>query len=494
MAPARYHDGMTVIGHARMCLGLCTLAGCSLLYNPNNLPDPRVDAAPPPDAMIDSDPTMPQITAFAPAELFEGQGTGGSRQAVLVISGRNFGADATVALAAVDGSAPMIQIDNDHAVRSDDLIAVPITLPVDPAVPARNTDAPVTTEMALTVSQTSAAGVVHTPVLDTTVKLTSLPELSAPITSSNLLTGHYSQVMTGALVFAAGGKAAVLRVEGSITLGDVTANGGAGTGGPGGGNGGAASANGAGPSPGKGAGALVGASGAGYASAGGGGMGVGSNPGGGIVGDEYVTSYAQNNRSSGGGGGGSAPGGGGGGTLELTAGGTLTVGKLTARGGSAGANGGGGSGGTIVVRANGPATVGAIDASGSAGGDGNAGAGGVGRVRYDLASLDAPAVTAGVFRRGLIFPAATDANPLITRAPRPMFSVTGVASSARFNVFVLFDGSTTYSTTITLGSATGVITLDNKLMPGLNRLCVTPPAGLPTNDESANCISVAYVP
>lgn len=496
MAPPRYHVGMTVIGLARMCLGLGTLAGCSLLYNPNNLSDPKVDAGPPPDMMVDSDPTMPQIVSFAPAELFEGQGTGGSRQAVLVISGRNFGADATVALEAVDGSAPMIEIDNEHAVRSVNLIAVPITLPVDPAVPAKDTDAPITTQMALKVSQTSASGVVTTPMLDATVKLTSLPEISAPITNSNLLTGHYSQVTTGAYAFAVGGKAAIIRVEGSIAMGDVTANGGSGAGGPGGGSGGAQSGNGMGPSAGKGAGALIGASGAGYASVGGDGQGVGSNTGGGVVGDDFVTAYAQKNASSGGGGGGGAPGGGGGGTLELTAGGTLTVGKLTANGFGPPASGAGagGSGGTIVVRASGASTIGTISVAGGNASDGNAGDGGIGRVRYDLASLDAPAVAIGVKQRGLMFPASTDLNPLITRSTRPMFAVTGQASSARFNVFVLFDGSTTYSTVLQLGSSTGVITLDNKLMPGLNQLCVTPPAGLPTYAESTNCISVAYVP
>src|SRR5258705_560618 len=73
------------------------LAGCSLIYNPNNLPGVpseagiSIDAPPdaPPDAeiVLDADPTMLVLNTIAPSSIDEGQGDGGSRPALIVIGG-----------------------------------------------------------------------------------------------------------------------------------------------------------------------------------------------------------------------------------------------------------------------------------------------------------------------------------------------------------------------------------------------------------------------
>src|SRR5712672_4576465 len=62
------------------------VAGCSLIYNPNNLPDPRmIDAA-----IVDVNPAMPMVLDFGPDSIDEGQGEGGSVPALLVVHGQNF--------------------------------------------------------------------------------------------------------------------------------------------------------------------------------------------------------------------------------------------------------------------------------------------------------------------------------------------------------------------------------------------------------------------
>src|SRR5689334_23991009 len=61
------------------------LAGCSLIYNPNNLPAAH-------DAAIDAeiiDPTMFEIDDVQPRAINEGQGEFGSPPALVVIHGKN---------------------------------------------------------------------------------------------------------------------------------------------------------------------------------------------------------------------------------------------------------------------------------------------------------------------------------------------------------------------------------------------------------------------
>src|SRR5438445_10983005 len=74
------------------------MAGCSLLYNPDKLPKPATDAGIPLDQPTIVYPASLALEAAGPRILLEGQGTGGSRLAILAITGRDIGPDATVAL------------------------------------------------------------------------------------------------------------------------------------------------------------------------------------------------------------------------------------------------------------------------------------------------------------------------------------------------------------------------------------------------------------
>src|SRR6266545_6420757 len=73
------------------------LAGCSLIYNPNGLPQPG-DAPADAELIIDADPTMLVLSDVAPATINEGQGDGGGRAAVVVIRGENIAPDAMVTI------------------------------------------------------------------------------------------------------------------------------------------------------------------------------------------------------------------------------------------------------------------------------------------------------------------------------------------------------------------------------------------------------------
>ena len=97
----------------RRCLaaGVLCVAGCSVLYNPDQIGTGdaarAIDAAVHPDAevILDGDPTMLRLVSVAPSAIYEGQGDGSSRAALVVISGFDIGSDASVAITAGSGSA-----------------------------------------------------------------------------------------------------------------------------------------------------------------------------------------------------------------------------------------------------------------------------------------------------------------------------------------------------------------------------------------------------
>jgi hypothetical protein len=481
-----------------------TLAGCSLLYNPNNLPGAKLDAGPmidvappdvPPDMPTDTNVDMPTFLNIGPSTLLEGQGTGGSRPAILAIVGGNFGRDATVTIEPTAGPDPtiLIEVDNANIVRSPSgsAIAVPVILPVDPAhgTPAA-TDVPLT----VTVTQMGASQPITLPITGK-VTLRNLPELTAPITAMPSPPILYSQVkVTAPIVFAPSATAppAVIRAVGSIDLVEVHADGANGPPGPGGGVGGST-----GPGDGGGVGGGKAAILLNLAStASGGGFGEAGGPASGLFpvapgiasGDDLITRYSTN--GSGGGGGATSVGGGGGGTLELTAGGTLTVGKVSANGGGGGGSGGGGSGGAIVLRSAGAANLkGDITASGGAGAGGS-GSGGRGRLRYDLPARTGTGAMTAVKRAGVAFDID---NPLITTDAQQRVRLISEAASTTWTVSILnARGDTSSSLPLTFGSAAASIS--PILTFGYNRLCVTPPNSDPTILESTNCIDIAYVP
>lgn len=502
---ARYAVEMKV-GIACTVVGASALTGCSLLYNPNNLPAAVSDAAAPPDLYVLVRPDLLELDAAGPPMLFEGQGTGGSRPAILAITGTNLAEDASVALLPADGQspAPMIQIDNAHAGHAPGVLAVPVTLAIDTS---RGTTGMSDVALTVQVTQMSPGGpVVKT--LEGRVVLRNLPELDAPITNSAALAPLYSRVQVKAgLSFTASAASAIVRAVSSIDVGDVHADGNGAAPGPGGAGGGASQAAGGGLGGGKPGtlvdlshlSLLVAGSGGGFAQAGA--TGQPSNPGGAAYGDDLLVSYSSSTSSSGGGGGGASPGGGGGGTLELTAGGTLTTGNIAANGAMGGMGSllagaaGGGSGGVIVLRSGGPAKLGAISASGGAGGTtapNGGGGGGGGRLQYDVPSIVGTVPMMPVAsRQGAAF---LEGIPLITNDPRQTLQLTGaVANDLSFKVFVLDAASiTTEETTVTF--AASMVAIKPTLNVGYNRVCVTPPLGNPSISESTNCIEIAYVP
>src|SRR6185503_4497383 len=119
--------------HLGFAIASTALAGCSLIYNPNNLPGPPseagIDAPPdaPPDAeiILDADPTKLELVEIAPSTIDEGQGDGGSRPALVVIGGH-----------------PIVA-------KNGNWIAIAVTAHVDPALAAGATRA-----LTVTVTQT----------------------------------------------------------------------------------------------------------------------------------------------------------------------------------------------------------------------------------------------------------------------------------------------------------------------------------------------------
>ena len=85
--------------------GVLALPACSVLYNPNNVPDPVIDAAidvaidaeidAPTDVAIDMpadspfDAPMLTLTTASPAIATEGTGSGNSRPQLIIVSGTN---------------------------------------------------------------------------------------------------------------------------------------------------------------------------------------------------------------------------------------------------------------------------------------------------------------------------------------------------------------------------------------------------------------------
>jgi hypothetical protein len=367
-----------------------TAAGCSVLFNPNNIPVPAPDADDAlPDAYVaDADPTRLEIDDLGPHVLFEGQGTGGSRAAILTLIGHHFVEGVQVRLIAPGGEPVMFVVDNLNVVLAPgrDVLAVPITLPVDVGRGAA--------VVPMTVEVTQGA---VTKRVEGKLEIHNLNELGdSALTESTDLDALYSRIDHPTLItfsVTPNKPPAQFRAVSSIVLGDVTANATGATAGPGGSVGGASGAPGAGTGAGQPGNATGGGGGAGSVTAGGDGSGTGG-AGGPQIGEPLIKGYGTNHGSGGGGGTGSV-GGGGGGTIEITAGGTVKVGKIEVNGanGTAGgvSGGGGGAGGVVVIRAGVSVQLtGAITANPGVGSPGTGIAGGAGR--SGRIRLDAPLV------------------------------------------------------------------------------------------------------
>lgn len=490
-------------------------AACSLVLDPGNLP-PQTDAQAI-DAPVIIDPSLLHIDSVAPMMIPEGAGTGGSRRALIVVTGVSLLPDGVVT-AELMGPTPSRLPFTRSASFDGKKAGLAVEVPVMGDCSSGSRTIRITWTQGAASQSTEA------------VKVQCLPELtSAPV---GPLAPLYSRVVLDQAAAIHLGGAAPIRIEAvaDVVLRaplDVDASGvDAGAYGCAGGapsNPGSCGAGGGKP----------GQNGAGLTAAGGGGGGGFGGPGrdgeapsgtgGAPTGsDTLVPLDDGGNRGNGGGGGGKStanrdggPGGGGGGVIYLRANGDLTVGDIdghrgaiSARGGDGpsvgpaltpGGGGGGGSGGAILVRVGGmitaragwltaPGGTGALKGAGmwaTQGGDG-----GVGRVRIDAAegavgSVAAMATSATTFRG----PAWDKDTPWLVdvEATAPPLVLRGQPGRA----FGLRVNDTALAAMATPGPDGSVMLGNLPLVRGANKICaVAEPMML--QPESLSCIDVFY--
>ncbi len=218
-------------------------------------------------------------------------------------------------------------------------------------------------------------------------------------------------------------------------------------------------------------------------------------PGGFDNNDPGLNTLGNLNRSSGGAGGNGAAlgaggdGGGGGGSIEITAGGDLQVGAISATGaagepGGGGGAGGGGSGGVILLRAGGTLSAGALNVK-------SLGNGARGRARYDAGGM--ATVSSGELGTDHLRGPMFGNLPFTVRTPKPEFTVLGKPLTA-FKYFVFKPDGSVSSVTQVLFRADGTanVTLSEELKPGANQICLVTESGGATSLTS-NCADIAYL-
>src|SRR5260370_31487459 len=114
------------MGQQLVFAGIATLVGgCSLIFNPNNLPAQKIDA-PKMDA-ADANPANLMLLDLFPMTIDEGAGEGGSRPAIVVLHGHNFTQQAMVTLSS--GAV----LGNTMVAAGGDYIALQVTATHDDA-------------------------------------------------------------------------------------------------------------------------------------------------------------------------------------------------------------------------------------------------------------------------------------------------------------------------------------------------------------------------
>lgn len=502
----------------RALLAAPVLAGCSLIYNPSDLPlkgDGGLPPDVPPDAeiILDADPNFLELERVSPAVIFEGTGTAGGRQGVITVIGKQIVAGAKISITAHDGtSATGITVDDDNTEVAGNgfIVAAPITIDVNPDLPADQK-----LQLDVTVTQPDGNGGMVSRTLTELVEpagapvleLQGLDELTGDSASLPTTAAHEFSIvsLTGDLTAADATAPLIVRARGGITvMGTVNVSAAGKAAGPFGGAGGdrgttaiGAGKPGVGPSAGQPSGG-----GAGFGTAGT--KGANSSTPGAIAGVASLPRLDDPNTRGSGGAGGNAgianggDGGGGGGTIELTAGGDLTVGAIASRGGNGAdgaSDGGGGSGGALLLRGA-SVTAPTIDVSGGVGPDGgNGGTGGLGRVRIDVPADAIPAAApAEVTYRGPKFAATT---PLITRNEQPMVTVFGQKLEP-FQYFFTDETGAKLAGPFdqTIGpNNTNSFPLDKPLFRGLNKLCILVDGGDFQNQrpEALNCLELVFL-
>lgn len=523
--------------HLAFVITSLACAGCSLIYNPGNLPIAS-------DAQIDAeiiDPAMLVIDDITPSTIFEGQGELGSPPALVVIHGSNIiDRNTVVQITPVSGTA-QLSFGTPTIASNGHWIAVPVTAKVDAALMAGSSvalDVKVTQELPPELGGGTPMATLHDRLALIGLKELasgSQPEFTGNELDITKLQPLYSKVELSADATFVGSARAILHSVSSISsTATLIASGAGGASGNNGGGGGRAAAGGCdgGDSGSKGGcGSSIGGNGGsadgnlGTSGGGGGGgfatdgmTGTGSiaGTGGSGTGDELIVTYdgfggSSPNRAGGGGGGGgnatlNGKGGGGGagaGSIELTAGGNLSVASLTADGGTGGAGntvvantaagGGGGAGGLVVLRAGGAlATSGAVSVKGGAGGagaggNGDGGPGSHGRVRWDAPTGAAPTVPNGTLHRGPSFKLDTQ----VFRTASPAITVLGTTND-RFDVYWSHAGMTYAGSSYSIGATSATVT--PMLRQGFNRLCITLAGGKQGAPEADKCVDVAFLP
>lgn len=456
------------------------LSGCSLIYNPSNLPE-KGDM--PPDAAIkDANPALLMLDPMVKSPpLLEGQGQDGSAPAVLVVFGMHITKSATLTVTPPAGSPATVEVSNVTIADDGNSIAALVKASYMDNLDETGANASGVIALDVTVSEDGA-----TP---QTIKW-DLKPLDELVTAAQAGPGKlFSRGdVTTDLDFPAGTTKGIVRVVGGLRItGKVTANANGTTQGAGGCAGGGADAAGACCGGGKGGGG-----GGGFGTAGGDGAGNSA----GAVCEPFITNY--DNAGGGGGGGGNAGGGGGGGVIELTAGGNLVLGGMIEATGGKGTNSGlnqgagGGAGGAVVLRSGAMLTMpSSIALGGGGGGTGllgaNGGAGGDGRWRYD-AAMTTGSPPAPAPRRGpmIVRPAST-----VFEDRMPTLMITG-ESGSRVSVVTRYPDNTSNTDEVTLTGATSSYVADLRI--GYNQICVLVPDGNFAQDEAKNCIDVAFVP
>lgn len=483
----------------------CALAGCSLIYNPNNLP--RVD-----DATVDADPCALALSEITPQVIYEGQGTGGSAPAVLVIRGNNIvNANLAVELKAHDGTAAVQLMPVAGALASADhaYLAFTVTAPVDDKLGnIAATDVPLDVTVRQDAPATGGCMAAATQTLTGRLVLRVLPELTNPAVAGAVL---YSRIVLGSFDQSGLGfpEPLALSAVSSITLENVSVSAAGATSGPGGYSAGAT------PGPGNGgdgANALVlgaggGGGGAGFASEGKPGDANAATGGqkGAVSGEDQLVALAKNRASAGGKGGAGlgvlgallpgGAGGGGGGTLVLTAGGDITTSDVFAAGGNGadgggGGGGGAGAGGTVVVRSqSGKLKVGIVRVPPGTPGAPGGGLASVGRVRWDSPVSEAPSSPDRTPHRG---PSFLEPMQVVTTRSQA-FTLIG---SPGDDIDIRVSDGRDMSNDVrgTSFSSAGKVTFTPQLFPGYNQLCAKLAQGATSESVANVCTEVAFVP
>ncbi|MEO8845458.1 MAG: hypothetical protein ABI591_24380 [Kofleriaceae bacterium] len=477
------------------------VAGCSFIYNPDHI-NRAIDGTPEVDAEIiaDADPSMLHLDAVSPAIFLEGQGGTGkigtmdfggpSRQAVLVISGNQIVKDQTsvaITVHAGESKTATVTVDNTmlDVAADGDMLAVPVTIPVDPALHAGDY-----VRFDVTVTQNTVNGLVSqtlsaTPDNKAVLQVQGLDELTgatAVITPVSPPTPPplYSYVdLTGTISAPASSNPLVLHATTSISIAGLSMfNASLTTPGVDGGAGGTG-------------GAIL--SGAGT-SGGGPGGGAAGGAAGTFVGNDQLTTVGGLNASSGGGGGNGGTlaaggdGGAGGGAVEITAGADLKIAGIQVKGApgkTTGNPGGAGTGGVVLLRSGQSATYGMVDVSGGS-------AGNPGRLRVDAPNMITGTLTPNSVYRGPTFMTST---PMIVRDEAATVTVIGQPQHNMIYYINNFDGSQSHGPSTVLIPQNGIamVKLNAKLFRGLNQLCAIVENAEPGVDAAGQCIQIAYL-